>query len=224
MKKHTKTVALLVAALLVLGLSACGGEKDGDTTTVPSDAGTSVPSATDSSTEPSTTANEASNKKGTLENGVYTNGWANIAFRMPEGWIDTTAALQAFSSAAAEFVFGCQDPEPADGFYANLNINISDISSSPQLKTSEEYAVAAKQSLSLVNQAQGIDCAVDDDLVKLNLCGEDYVAVRCECAKDGVSYIQYSLCRVTGSDAVVITVSVPSEEAAADLLTFFIGE
>ena len=221
MKKHTKILALIIAAILVLGLSACGGgEKENETT----DSSTTAPATSEPATENSTSEPETSDKKGVVENGVYTNAWANIVFKIPQGWIDTTTLLQEYSSTAAEFVFGCQDPTLEEGFYANVNIAVSDISATPQIKTAEEYASAAKQSLLLVNQAQGIECSIDEDLVSLNVCGEDYVAVRSECSNSDVKYVQYSICRIIGSDVVIITVSVPSDEAASDLMTFFVAE
>ena len=88
------------------------------------------------------------------------------------------------------------------------------------VSSSAEYANITHQTFAASLKAQGIEAVVDDTVETLNLGENEYFAIRSACTRGDVDCIIYSLCRVVDSHAVVITLTVPNDEAAADLFTF----
>ena len=213
MKNIAKMLSLLLAVVLVLGITACGGKESEENTM--SSTTEPVTSATEPFTADPTTfvppeEDNKSEENGELSNGVYKNKWADISFKMPDGWKDITSA---------KLVFASRDKSAIDGIYSNINV-IVDKLTSVNVSSSAEYANITHQTFAASLKAQGIEAVVDDTVETLNLGENEYFAIRSACTHGGVDYITYSLCRVVDSHAVVITLTVPNDEAAADLFTF----
>ena len=89
MKNIAKMLSLLLAVVLVLGITACGGKESEENTT--SSTAAPVTSVTEPLTSDPTTfvppeEDNKSKENGELSNGVYKNKWADISFKMPDGW------------------------------------------------------------------------------------------------------------------------------------------
>lgn len=221
MKNIAKILSLLLAVVLVLGMTACGNKENEENTTSSTTAPvTSVtePFTADPTTFVPSEEDNNSEENGELSNGVYKNKWADISFRMPDGWKDNTDD-RAFETSSAKLVFASRDKTAIDGIYSNI-IVIVDKLTSVKASSSEEYANITHQTLAASLKAQGIEAVVDDTVETLNLGENEYFVIRSACTLGGVDYITYSLCRVVDSHAVVITLTVPNDEAASDLFTF----
>ena len=217
MKNSVRFITLIIAVLLVLGLSACGG-KDGGEKTAPTAATTTEQPFPDPTTYiPSEPENPEEN--GAVSDGVYTNKWADFSFRIPDGWKDITDEMK-FETSSSKLVFASRDSVAVSGMYSNLNVILEKIPSDSQIKTTEDYAEEAKKTLADSLKAQGITAVVSDEIETVSIGEEEYRALRSDCNLVGVEYIQYSICRVVDTRAVIITISVPNDEAAADLMTF----
>ncbi len=221
MKNIAKMLSLLLAVVLVLGITACGNKENEENTTSPTtEPVTSVtePLTSDPTTFVPPEEDNKSKENGELSNGVYKNKWADISFKMPDGWKDNTSEI-AFENSSAKLVFASRDKSVIDGIYSNINV-IVDKLTSVNVSSSAEYANLTHQTLAASLKAQGIEAVVDDTVETVNLGENEYFVIRSVCTHGGVDYITYSLCRVVDSHAVVITLTVPNDEAAADLFTF----
>lgn len=221
MKNIAKMLSLLLAVVLVLGITSCGGKESEENTT--SSTAAPVTSVTEPLTSDPTTfvppeEDNKSKENGELSNGVYKNKWADISFKMPDGWKDITSEI-AFENSSAKLVFASRDKSAIDGIYSNINV-IVDKLTSVNVSSSAEYANITHQTFAASLKAQGIEAVVDDTVETLNLGENEYFAIRSACTRGDVDCIIYSLCRVVDSHAVVITLTVPNDEAAADLFTF----
>ena len=221
MKNFAKLMSILLAVMLVLGITACGNKENEENTT--SSTTEPVTSATEPFTADPTTFvpsedDNNSEENGELSNGVYKNKWADISFKLPDGWKDNTSE-SAFETSSAKLVFASRDKTAIDGIYSNINVVVDKLTSG-NVSSSAEYANLTHQTLAASLKAQGIEAVVDDTIETLNLGENEYFVIRSACSLGGVDYVTYSLCRVVDSHAVVITLTVPNDEAASDLFTF----
>ena len=148
MKNIAKMLSLLLAVVLVLGITACGNKENEENTTSPTtEPVTSVtePLTSDPTTFVPPEEDNKSKENGELSNGVYKNKWADISFKMPDGWKDNTSEI-AFENSSAKLVFASRDKSVIDGIYSNINV-IVDKLTSVNVSSSAEYANLTHQTL-----------------------------------------------------------------------------
>ena len=158
MKNIAKMLSLLLAVVLVLGMTACGNKENEENTTSPTtEPVTSVtePLTSDPTTFVPPEEDNKSKENGELSNGVYKNKWADISFKMPDGWKDITSEI-AFENSSAKLVFASRDKSAIDGIYSNINV-IVDKLTSVNVSSSAEYANITHQTFAASLKAQGIE-------------------------------------------------------------------
>lgn len=239
-----KCLAFLMAALLLLSLSACAAEKD----PAPAGEGTSTAPQTTESSEPAPQTTESSEpvpqttapaeedqKMGTFENGVYTNSFLGIRCDMGEGWLaydreqlaqlsgitadalDDEALAEALRSSGVAFLLYASSNDLA----SIMNITLEDLGFLYGAVLDEQsYAELSVDQLPAALESAGLT-KVTAEIGTVTLAGKERTAVLVHGLIGEMDVYEVVVCVKVDSYMAAVTVGSYYRDITSDLLALF---
>ena len=242
-----KTVALLLALALLLGLAACASplptpstapETKAPETKAPETEApeTEAPETEAPETEaPATEAPEADLTKGVVEGSVYTNESMNLRFEAPAGWhfYDEEQIAEANNMTAEMF----EDTDVADavaaaGQYMDLfaasatgldNVNLIIQPNQPMLNLLTDRQIFETLEQNYRSQFASAGMEVKGyEVIEANFCGEEKTLLHLEMSMNGLTLSEYQVWVRSNPDYIgVLTISALNMDDPQSLLDCF---
>lgn len=245
-----KILCLLLAAVMILSMTACGGEpeetKAPKETTEPTVATTAVPETepatepttepvTEPATEPATEPEQTNPVLGVINGNTYENQYFGFGCELDSSWYVATkeeiAQIMGLTSDVLNdggFELQLETSGVAYGLYAmkgdgltSLNMVVENLGLLYSLTMDEKtYAETAAKQLPDAFAAMGMT-DVKAEVVTISFAGKDHVAITLEGNMSGVMFYETLVCVKAANYIAVITAGSYQENTTKDILNGF---
>lgn len=226
-----KLISIILAAVMLLSLCACGGKEDG--VTEPS---TTVP--TTPTTVPTTAPVETQAPQlGSYENGVYSNSYIGIKCTVDQEWYvynnEEMAQLNGLvldTMTDEDLVEQLKNADVAYLFYAmkndgliSMNITMEKLNLvSGILLDEKSYAKASVQQLPAALESMGMtDVTAQEEM--FTFAGQEHAGISVHSTYSGVDFYEKLICIKAGEYMAVITLASYGEDVTSELLNYYSG-
>ena len=244
-----KLIAFVLAAMMVLSLAACGGDKTAPTTaattdpttnptTEPTTAPTTEPTTaptTEPTTVPETTEAQAQGSKlGVVEGNTYTNSFLGITATLDENWTfandEEMAQIRGMTmdamndeslSQMLETSGAVMDMYAMDTEGRTLNIMLENLNILQSVALTEKaYVDATVGQLPSVLENMGF-ANVTAEPTEMIFAGESHAAVKIHASVQGVEFFETMVVVKQGNYIACVTVASYGQDTTANVLEQF---
>lgn len=232
-----KLIAFMLAALMVLSLAACGGDKPAPTTVPATDSPgtpTTAPTTAPTTVPETTEAVQQGSKLGVVEGNTYTNSFLGITVTLDENWTfandEEMAQIRGMTmdamndenlSQMLETSGAVMDMYAMDAEGRTVNIVLENLNILQSVALTEKaYIDATAGQLSPMLESMGFSI-VNAETTEITFAGESHAAIKIHASVQGVDIYETVVVVKQGNYIASITVASYDQDTTASVLDQF---